>query len=147
MNLSATQLINCIQTFEMGSEMLSVVCPKRSFADSVVKSGSLWRLFRVLERREIFEDHSDSASGEEVDVASKRKAKGWDFLESLSSSPSVAGKLFSSSCWLELLGVLAGYGSFTQLWSARLGAAKTLSRLLWDPSVGPAGGTYRRNAA
>ena len=56
--------------------MLSVVCPKRSFADSVVKSGSLWRLFRVLERREIFEDSSDSASGEEVDVASKRKARG-----------------------------------------------------------------------
>jgi hypothetical protein len=69
-----------------------------------------------------------------------RKQRGWLLLESLSSTPSVATKLVESSAWLELLGILVGYGGFTKIWIARMGAAKTLSRLLWDPKTGPVAG-------
>jgi hypothetical protein len=65
-----------------------------------------------------------------------RKQRGWALLESLSSSPSVAQKIVESSAWLELLGILVGYTEFTKVWIARVGAAKTLSRLLWDPKTG-----------
>jgi hypothetical protein len=65
-----------------------------------------------------------------------RKQRGWALLESLSSSPSVAQKIVESSAWLELLGILVGYNEFTKVWIARVGAAKTLSRLLWDPKTG-----------
>lgn len=58
-------------------------------------------------------------------------------MESLSSTPSIATKLVETSFWLELLGILVGYAKFTKMWAARVGAAKTLSRLLWDPQTGP----------
>ena len=58
-------------------------------------------------------------------------------LESLSSSSSIAGKIVESTAWIELLGILVGYSKFTKVWIARTGAAKTLSRLLWDPKTGP----------
>jgi hypothetical protein len=47
-----------------------------------------------------------------------------------------------SSGWMELLGIIAGYESFTKLFSSRIGSAKTLSRLLWDENTGPLAGTY-----
>lgn len=140
--LSLLELPLTSQNFDVASEMLGILCPKQFFADSVVQQGCLWRVFRVLERREDFEDSSGSADGETATVMASRKAQCWRFLESLSSSSSIASVLFSSSCWLELLGVLSGYTGFTKVWGARLGAAKTLSRLLWDPSTGPVGGKY-----
>lgn len=88
----------------------------------------------MLERSEAKENGSLNTS-EQIDVL--RKQRGWALLESLSSSPSVAFKLVESSAWLELLGILVGYGSFTKAWTARTGSAKTLSRLLWDPTTGP----------
>jgi hypothetical protein len=45
-------------------------------------------------------------------------------------------KLVESTAWLELLGILVGYSGFTKIWIARIGSAKTLSRLLWDPKTG-----------
>jgi hypothetical protein len=68
---------------------------------------------------------------------SKRKLLSWSVLEALSSDPQVAMQIVASSAWIELLGVLVGYSEFTKVMSARSGAAKTLSRLLWDPATGP----------
>ena len=36
--------------------MLAILCPRQFFADAVVRHVALWRLFRVLERLEPFED-------------------------------------------------------------------------------------------
>ena len=92
----------------------------------------------MLERSDGTESGSASSS-DQIDVL--RKQRGWTLLEALSSSPSVAFKLVGSTAWLELLGILVGYGGFTKAWTARTGAAKTLSRLLWDPATGPKLGT------
>lgn len=72
---------------------------------------------------------------------SKRTLKGWSILEGISSSPSIATEIISTSGWIELLGVLVGYTNFTKVLTARVGSAKTLSRLMWDPNVGPSTGT------
>ena len=53
-------------------------------------------------------------------------------------------KLIHSSGWLELLGIIAGYESFTKRFVSRLGATKTLSRLLWDENAGPTAGPLLR---
>jgi hypothetical protein len=116
--------------------MLNVVSPRQCFADSVAKEGALWRLLSVLERPDDNEG-TTRGSSEQMLKATQRKVQGWSVLSALSSSPSIATKLISSSGWLELLGVLAGYSAFTKSWTARTGAAKTLSRLLWDPVTGP----------
>ena len=79
-------------------------------------------------------DDSRSESKTQNDLL--KKERGWTFFESLSSSPSIAQKILESSAWLELLGILVGYSEFTKVWIARTGAAKTLSRLLWDPKTG-----------
>lgn len=71
-----------------------------------------------------------------------KQQRGWTFLESLSSSPSIAPKIIESSAWLELLGILVGYSEFTKVWIARSGAAKILSRLLWDPKTGQTLGKF-----
>ena len=117
--------------------------PKQPFADAVAKEGALWRLLMVLERPEAIEIHdnvgkvTDNTEDQEI---IRRKVKGWALMESLSSTPSVANKIVESSCWLELLGILVGYAKFTKMWAARVGAAKTLSRLLWDPRTGTTAG-------
>jgi hypothetical protein len=118
---------------------LTILSPKQQFADAVAVQGALWRLLWVLERldsREKKQEYQDSnqSPGGHIDIL--RKQRGWSLLESLSSSPSVALKLIESSAWLELLGILVGYSGFTKIWIARIGAAKTLSRLLWDPEMG-----------
>lgn len=117
----------------MGCDILSILSPKQSFADAVVEQDSLWRLLWVLERPE--ENETDSSP--ESSSMSNRLQRGWSLLESLSSSSSVAMQLVHSSGWLELLGIIAGYDSFTKLFVSRLGAAKTLSMLLWDETTGP----------
>ena len=101
----------------------------------MAQQGALWRLLWVLERPGAQEDGSESGeNASHVDML--RKQRGWSLLESLSSSPSVADKIVESSVWLELLGILVGYKEYTKVWIARVGAAKTLSRLLWDPKTG-----------
>ena len=72
--------------------------------------------------------------------ATDRTTCGWTVLEGISSSPSIVNYIISTSGWVELLGVLVGYTKFTKSWSARSGAAKTLSRLLWDPNLGSIAG-------
>jgi hypothetical protein len=127
------------KAFEIGFEILSTLGPKQEFADAVAEQGALWRLLWVLERvgeRELADSkdengHLDSHS----DIL--RKQRGWVLLESLSSTPSIAMKIVDSTAWLELIGILVGYSKFTKIWIARIGAAKTLSRLLWDPKTGP----------
>lgn len=127
--LSLLELPQNSEAFEIGCDILSLISPQQKFADAVAQQGALWRLLWVLER-------SDSqADAEQADIL--RKQRGWALMESLSSSPSIASKLCESTAWLELLGILVGYSSFTKVWIARTGAAKTLSRLLWDPKTGP----------
>jgi hypothetical protein len=95
----------------------------------------LWRLLWVLERSDAREDaDAKKQTGDHSDML--RKQRGWMLLESLSSSPSIAMKIVESTAWLELLGILVGYSGFTKIWIARIGSAKTLSRLLWDPKTG-----------
>jgi hypothetical protein len=124
-----------LKAFEIGCDILSIISSKQDFADAVAEQGALWRLLWVLERPGGREDSSDdNQNSSQVDML--RKQRGWALLESLSSSPSVADKIVESSAWLELLGILVGYAEFTKVWIARVGAAKTLSRLLWDPKTG-----------
>jgi hypothetical protein len=105
-----------------------------------MKENTLWRLIFLLERPEANENVDDK-----IDASpdtSLHALCGWTVLEGLSSSPSIVNCILSTSVWLELLGVLVGYKDFTKLWSARIGAAKALSRLLWDPSQDSRAGTY-----
>lgn len=134
------------QSFGIGGEILYALSPNQSFADSVTKENTLWRLLQLLERLEPNEDGVEGTdrsneAATSLDV-SLRKTRGWSVLEALSSSPSIATCLLSTSGWLELLGVLVGYSEFTRLWDARIGAAKTLSRLLWDPKMASLAGMY-----
>lgn len=133
------------KVFEIGSDILAMMTPKQEFADAVARQGELWRLLMVLERPEGEADVADSTVEQNASSAragTRRQERGWSILESLSSSPSVASKLVQSSGWLELLGILAGYSEFSKKWVARCGAARILSRLLWDPQTGSLTGTY-----
>lgn len=125
----------CTQAFEIGVECLSILTSKQGFVNAVAEQGTLWRLLWILQRKD--GDGPDNASSDlqgENDIL--KKHRGWGFFESLSSSPSIAKKILESSAWLELLGILVGYSEFTKVWTARSGAAKILSRLLWDPQTG-----------
>jgi hypothetical protein len=122
----------------MGSEAISIMCSRQSFAGAVARESALWRLVQVLERPDPTESSSEfshNVSGSQE--APKRKILSWSVLEALSSSPVIALQIISSGIWLELLGVLVGYSGFSKSWATRSGAAKTLSRLLWDPATGP----------
>lgn len=124
------------------------VCSRNIFADEVSKERTLWRLLNVLERPEP-EDDTDATfdkSGAAINStrATDRNTRGWAVLEGLSSSPSIVNYILSTSSWVELLGVLVGYSKFTKSWSARTGAAKALSRLLWDPNLGSLAGKSSR---
>ena len=131
----------CFQAFEIGCDILSIISPRQDFANAVAEQGALWRLLWVLERPGGREDSSDDSQSNNAQVDMLRKQRGWALLESLSSSPSIANGIVESSTWLELLGILVGYVQFTKVWIARVGAAKTLSRLLWDPKTGQTIGT------
>lgn len=135
--LTLLELRQDSKAFGVGSEILSIVSPKQAFADAVANQGTLWRLLRVLQRPD--EDNPGQEDGDATasQTLAVRQQKGWALLEALSSSPSIASQLVQSSGWLELLGIIAGYSGFTKTWTSRQGAAKALSRLLWDPSTGP----------
>jgi hypothetical protein len=126
------------QAFGTGCDILTVLSPKQSFADAVAQQDSLWRLLWVLERP----DKNEKDVSSDSLLSTSRLQRGWALLESLSSSSSVAMKLVHSSGWLELLGIIAGYEIFTKRFVSRLGAAKTLSRLLWDTNTGPLAGKF-----
>ena len=132
------------KAFDVGYDVLYSLSPKESFANSVSKENALWRLLQLLERPEPNEDgvdEADATKGTSIsDDLSKRKLRGWLVLEALSSSPTVANYILSTVGWIELLGVLVGYAEFTKLWASRMGAAKTLSRLFWDPKTGSLAG-------
>jgi len=112
------------------------------FADAVTRENAFWRLLQLVERPEKNESAEENNRADGIHPAlSRRKDRAWSILEALSSSPSVADAILSSTGWVELLGVLVGYGKFTKLWTSRVGAGKTLSRLLWDPKTGSVAGT------
>jgi hypothetical protein len=133
------------KAFDIGCDILYALSPRQSFADAVAKENSFWRLLHLLERKEP-NDNVEDISVPEISDSSfdirQRKARGWSVLEALSSSPSIANLILESSGWIELLGILVGYGKFTKLWTARIGASKTLSRLLWDPQTGAVAGKF-----
>jgi hypothetical protein len=136
-NIEAQKLTQLfVKAFEIGSDILSTLGPKKQFADAVSSRGALWRLLWVLERSEssMHRQDDDKHVGSQSDIL--RKQRGWSLLESLSSTTSIGMKLVESTAWLELLGILVGYSGFTKIWIARIGSAKTLSRLLWDPKTG-----------
>ena len=138
--------------------------PKQVFADAVASQNELWRIIRVLECEhpvpppeeeeasalEADDDHdsegtrpgksgSDGSPDEDFNVLETPPAHDqvWEILESLSSSPSVGSELIGSCAWIELLGIIVGYRTFTKVWAARVGTAKVISRLLWAPETGP----------
>lgn len=86
------------------------------------------------------DEESDDNDGSTQSKIILRQQKGWSLLESLSSTPSVAKQLVETYGWLELLGIIAGYAKFTKTWAARQGAAKAMSRLLWDPQTSAVAG-------
>lgn len=98
------------------------------------ENGSISNL-QIKEKKEAQKSNSTQSFMEQ-------KKQGWDILESLASSQPIATIILRSSAWLELLGVLVGFSKFTQLITARVGAAKVLSKLLWDPNTGPSASTF-----
>jgi DnaJ family protein C protein 13 len=138
--LSLLELPQETRAFEMGCEILSVVSPKQAFADAIARQGSLWRLLRVLEHSEEEKNEKDDFNAAQSKALADRRHKGWSLLEALSSSPSIASQLIQSTGWMELMGIIAGYSGFSKTWTSRQGAAKALSRLLWDPQTGPIAG-------
>lgn len=91
----------------------------------------------MLERpdKETFNDLDSQSNDQE-----KTRQKGWSILESLSSTHSIAQQLVHSTGWLELLGIVVGFHNFSKSFASRQGAAKALSRLLWDPQTGAVAG-------
>lgn len=124
---------------------MSIISSNQAFATSVANEGVLWRLVDLIESPDLHDSEHSSDGGEMKD--SKRKNNGWMVLEALSSSRVIASQIVSSSAWLELLGVVVGYSQFTKTWSSRVGAAKTLSKMTWDPLAGTHIGTLIMNKA
>ena len=122
--------------------------PKKGFADAVKDSSEVLR--KLISTLEIYDSclvhKANSIDAEVEDTSSlkqermKYQQKQWSILESLASTPSVAKLLVTSSAWLELLGIVAGYSKFTKDLVGRQGATNTLHRLLWDPSTSPIAG-------
>jgi hypothetical protein len=127
------------QCFDVAADILRSVSPNKSFADVVARHDILWPLVSILERPP---DAAPEMSAADHNALTRRESLAWAILETLSSTPSVAATIVSSSYWLEFLGVLVGHHSFTKSWAARTGAAKALSRLLWDPSTGSVMGKF-----
>jgi hypothetical protein len=97
--------------------------PKKGFADATANLTRILR--RLLTNIEFFDDESNCS----------HVVKEWSILESLTSTTSVAKTFVESSAWVELLGVVVGYSKFSNTKIGRQGAAKTLFRLVWDPSI------------
>ena len=122
--ISLPETVNSIGC-EIGADLSS----RQGFADCVARQGILWRLIQILEEPE--DTDGDLNSLDQTSIP-KRKLTGWAMLEAMSAYGPVTSLLLESSSWLELLGVLCGYQGFTASFFSRLGAAKALSRMLWD---------------
>ena len=114
--------------------------PKRAFADAIIASEILPRLLYILsscdtsiEQSDITKDLDVNEKDDSLNTKEKLQDRSWSIMEKLCSSPSLASMVLSSSAWLELLGIIAGYAPFTKSYTARKGAAKTLARLFSDP--------------
>lgn len=106
--------------------------PKKGFADYVAICGpTLRRLLTKLE----FDDSESLGESDRIKEENMQRRR-WLILENLASISSVANVFVASSVWLELLGIIAGFFKFTKLHLSRQGAAKVLTRLIWDPSTG-----------
>lgn len=120
----------------MSFSILSSLASRQSFADIVAKERCLGQLVKML----VMPGPQEVSARDDLDsvetIHNERTTKGWTVLAALSASPSISSQILSSFVWMELLGVLVGYKSFTKLIGARLGAAQTFSRLLWDPITG-----------
>jgi len=114
------------ETFSVGTEIINVLMARKIVVDAFISSGAIIRLLSLLERRE----------DANVEDTAKRQRVGWNQLEALVSSDTTITFILGSSGWLELLGILVGYAKFSTSFPSRLGAAKALSRLLWDPTTG-----------
>jgi len=124
---------------------------RQSFADAIVRQGQLWRLLEILHQQDDIEieasannfgpGQNDGTGDKSMDSKSiinymNRRRRDWDFLDSLAANTSIAQTILRSGIWLELLGIIVGYSNFTKLMVARLGGAKVLYKLLWDPENG-----------
>ena len=148
--LSLLELPDASEAFDLSSDILSLLAPKQQFADAC--KGELWRLMAVLEKREGATGGEGADKGEDDDAKqteeegheasrsakkiAKRQQKGWQILEALTSTPSVALALVETSGWIELLGLCVGYNKFSKAYASREGATKALGRMLWDPKTG-----------
>ena len=130
---------------------------RQAFADVIAAQDQLWRLLNVLHEQDDIESENSAnnlishkitdtkdllANDNDNEHQStfhymRRRRREWDVLEALAANSSIAKTILRSSAWLELLGIIVGYSQFTKLMVARLGAAKVLSKLLWDPENGP----------
>lgn len=111
---------------------------KKFFADAVGKHHIVLRkLISTLLFDDAISDKDGNVSKENDDPGSCENItwiqQKWAILEALAKSPIVASALVKSSVWLELIGVISCYKRFSSTPLGRLGAAKTLARLLWDP--------------
>lgn len=131
--LSLLELPAGSEAFDASRDILSIMSPKESFANAVAAQGAMWRLLSLLERPQLSQEENAAPLKDEA----SRLQRNWAMLDSLSVSPFVASKLVRTTGWLELLGVVAGYSKFTKALASRQGAARTLSRLLWDTAAGP----------
>lgn len=131
------------QIFDVSSGILSTLASRQSFADAVAKERCLGRLLKLLVRVNAYEASSHD-EGSNLEPKSERVAKLWPVLAALTSTPSIATQVLSGATWIELLGVLIGYRSFTKARSARVGAAQSISRLLWDPVIGSQTGAFEQ---
>ncbi len=136
-------------SFELGADILHILSPKLCFAQAMVPE--LSKLLQLLERPDendknnevLEEDDEDNDIEDLTDEKNmysaswrERQEKAWSILEALASSESIAKAMVSSQGWLELLGLIVGYEPYTKALSSRIGAAKALARLLWDPHTG-----------
>ena len=105
---------------------------KKFFADAVGhQSGVIRSLISTILSHQ---QNSDIETNEITNIYHTKWLKQkWLILESLAKSPAVAGALVKSSAWLELLGVVSSYDKFSSTAVGRIGAARTLARILWDP--------------
>jgi hypothetical protein len=125
------------KAFDIGCDILLILSSKNWFANAVIVERSFWRLLQLLEQPEIDElaPIVPAADYDHIGEA-KRVLKAWSVAEALSSSLAIVSEILSTTGWIELLGILVGYAEFSKVWTARVGAGKILSRLLWDPRLG-----------
>lgn len=103
---------------------------KKTFADSVSSCSGVIRTILT-----IIESETSDKSPDENSNGNLHQQRRWLILENLACTPSVANVLITSSVWLELLGIITCYFHLCFIDMNRRGAAKVLSKLLWEPTT------------